>query len=116
MPKRRTFVDWLPSDLRYAIHGLRRSPGLAVTIVVTLALGVGANAAMLSVLDRVFFQAPAGVKDPATVRRLYTNSRHWSLPANISGGFSIPDLNDLRAVSRGAAELAAYGGEYYTPL
>src|ERR1043166_4267834 len=64
-------LDAFAQDLRYAVRGLRRSPGLALTIVITLALGVGANAAVFSVLDRVFLQAPPGVARPDEVRRVY---------------------------------------------
>ena len=44
-------------DLRYAIHTLGRSPGYTLLSVLVLALGIGANAAIFSVLDSVVLQA-----------------------------------------------------------
>ncbi len=49
-------IDIVLRDVRYAARGLRRAPGFAITIVVTLALGIGANAAMFGVIDRLMFR------------------------------------------------------------
>lgn len=58
-------------DLRYALRGLRRSPGFTVAAILTLALGIGANAAMFAVLDRVMFRPYPLLRDPSTVNRVY---------------------------------------------
>ncbi|HEU4620494.1 MAG TPA: ABC transporter permease [Gammaproteobacteria bacterium] len=47
------FLDDFRCDLRYAFRVLRRSPGLAATIVVTLALAIGANTAVFSLADAI---------------------------------------------------------------
>jgi hypothetical protein len=65
------FGDWIRQDFAYAARGIVRSPGFTVMVVVTLALGVGANAAVFSLLDRVFTQTPAGIDQPGQLRRLY---------------------------------------------
>ncbi|HJQ20675.1 MAG TPA: ADOP family duplicated permease [Gemmatimonadaceae bacterium] len=58
-------------DLRYAVRGLRAKPGFAAAIVATLALGIGANAAMFGIVDRLLFRAPSYLTDPARVNRVY---------------------------------------------
>jgi putative ABC transport system permease protein len=81
-------MEQLLQDVRYALRGFRRSPGFTSTVVVTLALGVGANTAMFGVVDRLMFRPFAFMKDPARVHRVY-----------------------LRATFRGNTNWG-YGGEY----
>jgi predicted permease len=64
-------LDSILQDLKYAIRGLRTKPGFAVAVVTTLALGIGANAAMFGIVDRLLFRAPDLMKDPATAHRVY---------------------------------------------
>ena len=58
-------------DLRYAVRGLRSKPALTTAVTVTLALGIGANTAMFSVVDRLLFRPPAFLRDPARTHRIY---------------------------------------------
>src|SRR5688572_19738350 len=58
-------------DLKYALRGLRKSPGFAAAVIVTLAFGIGANAAMFGVVDRLMFRPYPYLKDPSTVHRVY---------------------------------------------
>src|SRR5262245_37696422 len=50
-------VETLMADVRYALRGLQRSPGFTATVVVMLALGIGANTAIFSIVDRLFLRA-----------------------------------------------------------
>ena len=66
--------DWLgalAADLRYAIRQAHRTPGFVAAVVITLALGIGANVAMFSIVDRLLFRAPPLLRDPSFVHRLY---------------------------------------------
>ncbi len=65
------WVETLMQDLRYAFRGLRRAPGFTAAAVITLGLGIGANAAMFGVIDRLMFRPVDYLKDPASVRRVY---------------------------------------------
>ena len=58
-------------DVRFAFRLLRKQPAFTAAAVVTLAFGIGGTTAIFSVVDVLFLRAPAGVADPASVRRLY---------------------------------------------
>ncbi len=57
-------IEIVLQDLRYAARRIRRQPLFALLIVLTLALGVGANAAMFGLVDAVMFRTPDHVRDP----------------------------------------------------
>jgi len=50
-------VESLWRDVRYALRGFRRNPVFAVTVIVTLGLGIGATTAVFSVVDRILFRS-----------------------------------------------------------
>ncbi|NOT07051.1 MAG: ABC transporter permease [Gemmatimonadales bacterium] len=65
------WLDHLRQDLRYAFRGLRRSPGFTTTVILTLGLGIGANAAMFGIIDRLMFRPFPYLRDPGAVHRVY---------------------------------------------
>jgi predicted permease len=86
-------VEALGQDVRIAVRSLRRAKGLAVTVAVTLALGIGANAAMFSVVREVLLR-PLVNRDED--RLIYIRQGAPGLGAeNIT--FSMPEVRDLRS-------------------
>ncbi len=65
------WLEGVGQDARGTLRGLRRSPAFSTGVMPTFALGVGANAAMFSFLDRQMFHAPALMCDAASVHRVY---------------------------------------------
>jgi hypothetical protein len=98
-------------DIAFAIRGLVRSPGLTLTIILSLSLGVGANVAVFTAIDRVFLQAPPGVAKPDQMRRLYARIFYVRGPSygptgRVMPNLSTRDLEALTEATRGTARLA----------
>jgi len=68
------WLDHLFQDMRYAWRGIRRSPGFAIPVILTLGLGIGANAAMFGLIDRMMFRPYPYLRDPGSVHRVYLQS------------------------------------------
>jgi predicted permease len=95
------------ADLRLAARALARTPAATAVAVITLALGVGANAALLGLVDRLLLRPTPGVADPARVVRVYGRGG-WTAPTRSYG-----DYLDLRGAPgrrgvRALADVAAY--------
>ena len=92
----------LGRDMRIALRSLRRAKGLSATVVVTLALGIGANAAIFSVVRGVLFR-PLVNRDED--RLIYIRQSAPGIGAE-NTTFSVPEINDLE--SR-ATTISAFG-------
>ena len=95
-------MDRLRHDLRFALRGLLRRPGFTAVVVLTLALGIGANSAIFSVVNGVLLR-PLPYDRPAEVATIWVS---W--PGNPQGELSQPEYWDLREQNRSFTRLAAY--------
>ena len=94
---------WL-RDLRLALRGLRRQPGFAALAIATLALGIGANTAIFSVLHGSLLR-PLPYPDPDTL--LWLSDSHPNFDG-AGANQSVPNLVDIQATTRQLESLAIY--------
>src|ERR1700743_1169777 len=70
------FIETFLQDLRYALRLLRRTPGFAAVVVISLALGIGANTAIFSAIDAVMLRM-LPVEDPQKLVMLEWHAKDW---------------------------------------
>ena len=99
--------DSFRQDLRYTVRGLRAKPGFSSAVVLTLALGIGANAAMFGIVDRMLFRPPPMMRDPATAHRLYYYSTFRG-KESASGGGQYARYVDLSTSTKSFSAFAGY--------
>jgi predicted permease len=93
-------------DARYALRGLRRNPGFTAGVVMTLALGIGANAAMFSLVDRLLFRPPPFLADPASVNRVYLFKMFGTTEGETGGQYA--RYTDLVKRTTAFSQIAAF--------
>jgi predicted permease len=107
--RRRDLLDTLRQDLRLALRTLRRAPGFATVAVLCLALGIGANTAVFSVVNAVLLRPPP-VAEPDRLVRLWEAERR----GGGYGSVSFPNYRDWAREARAFTGLAAYHGRSLT--
>jgi putative ABC transport system permease protein len=108
--RRMLFIDTLPRDVRHALRMLRKNPGFTMVAVLTLALGIGADTAIFSVIESVLFRPlPFSGAD----RIVRVQSTKDGIPVNANGGGrpggpSAMDMRDFARSNRSFENMAAY--------
>jgi putative ABC transport system permease protein len=98
-----SLVETIVQDLRYALRMLRSNPGFTAVAILTLALGIGANTAIFSVIDSVLLR-PLPYQDPAGLVMVWENDSQHPNPHNT---VSPPDFLDWQSRNSVFAEMAA---------
>ncbi|MEO6446149.1 MAG: ABC transporter permease [Gemmatimonadaceae bacterium] len=93
-------------DLRYAVRGIQRRPGFSLAIVLTLGLGIGANATMFAVTDRLLLRPPELLRDPDLVHRVYIATTQDGRE-RMQGWYQYTRYLDLRRLTSSFAVVAA---------
>ncbi|HET7585214.1 MAG TPA: ABC transporter permease [Gemmatimonadaceae bacterium] len=101
---------WLARDLRLALRGARRAPGFAAIVIATLALAIGANAAIFSVVNAVLLRPLPFPHDDRLVA-IYSQNPDASIPRF---SVSYADYLDWREQTRSIADMALYFPTSYT--
>jgi predicted permease len=99
-------MEPLLSDLRYAIRLLLRSPGFAIAVILILALGIGANAALFTALDRTVIR-PLPYSDPDHLAALWEDFSAFHVPKNRVSPATYLDWQRRSRIFEG---IAAWGG------
>ena len=92
------------NDLKYALRMLIKAPAFTTIAIVTLALGIGANSAIFSVVDTLLLQ-PLPFQDPDRIVNIWTRG---ATDARGTGVHSFPDYADLRDQNQSVGPMAAY--------
>jgi putative ABC transport system permease protein len=103
-------IEMLVQDVRYALRMLRNSPGFAVVAILTLALGIGANTAIFSVIDSVLLR-PLPYDDPGGLVMVWENDSQHPNPHNT---VSPPDFLDWQSRNNVFAGMAAIADQQDT--
>ena len=102
------WLDKLVRDLRYGMRSLLQSPGFAITAILTLALGVGANTAVFSVMNVILLRS-LPVADPSQLFYLRTsNPPRGTGTVDSTQTFSYPVYEALRDQHRALSAVIAY--------
>src|SRR5262245_20541636 len=102
-------VDALRQDVVYAVRVLRKNPGFTATAVLTLALGIGANSAIFSVVNAVLLR-PLPFTDPGRLVLIFSTAKD----GNRHDVSTYPDYADWRNQNGSFSDVAAYASRSMT--
>ncbi len=102
-------MDTLIQDLKYALRSLARSPAFTVAAVLTLALGIGANTAIFSIVDGVLLRA-APVENADRLMMVWETDRNSGTTREPA---SLPDFEDFQQRSKTFASLTAFTSQTF---
>src|SRR6184192_3774941 len=88
-----SFFGGILQDVRYAVRMLRKSPGFTAVAVLTLALGIGANTAIFSVVDAILLR-PLPYPEPERLVRVWESSIKHDSPRNVVNPLNFLDWHD----------------------
>jgi len=101
-------MSTLLHDLRYGLRMLARNPGSTAVAIITLALGIGANTAIFSVVDAVLLR-PLPYRQPDHLVKIWGNFAGIGLP-NDQNSISAPEFKDLESLNKSFTGIAAITG------
>ncbi len=106
-------LDWLFGDVKQAARSLSRRPGFTLAALATLALGIGANSTVFSIVNALLLRPlPLGEHG---ARLVTLHSTHKTQPEDWEDSdLSYADLRDLRARAGGLQDVAGYIGRSFT--
>src|SRR5690242_10699078 len=110
--RRVNFVEDLVKDVRYTIRSLAKSPGFTGVVVATLALGIGANTAIFTIVNGVLLRP---LDYPKAEQLMYLTAES-PVSGNTRNALSAPEYAEFRQMNRSFASVGAYstGGTAYT--
>src|SRR5687767_6708870 len=99
-------LEGIWKDARGTLRGLRRSPAFTAGVLLTFALGVGANVAMFSLIDRLMLRPPPLLRDPDTVHRVHMFRTSRGIETQTGGQY--PRNADLARWTRSFSNVAMH--------